>query len=46
MKASEVAENVKIAKHRVHVERAFARIKQLKIFSGKMSLSFFQLLNK
>lgn len=43
MKASEVAETVKIAKHRVHVESDIARIKQFKIISGKISL-FFQLL--
>lgn len=40
MKASEVAETVKIAKHRVHVERDIARIKQFKIISGKISLFF------
>lgn len=46
MKASEVAETVKIAKHRVHVERAISRIKQFKILSGKMSLSFFSIIDQ
>ena len=40
MKATEVTENIKIAEHRVHVERAIARIKQFKILSGKISLIF------
>lgn len=46
MKASEVAETVKKAKHRVHVKRAIARIKQFKIFSGKISLSFFSIIDQ
>lgn len=46
MKASEVTETVKIAKHRVHVERAIARIKQFKILSGKISLSFFSIIDQ
>lgn len=41
MKSSEVSETIKIAKHRVHVECAIARIKHFKILSGKISLSFF-----
>lgn len=41
MKASKVAETVKIAKHRVRVERAIALIKQFKILSGKITLFFF-----
>ncbi|XP_055997032.1 uncharacterized protein LOC125678774 isoform X1 [Ostrea edulis] len=46
MKASEVTETVKIAKHRVHVERAIARIKQFKILSGKISLSLFSIVDQ
>ena len=46
MKASDVTETVKIAKHRVHVERAIARIKQFKILSGKISLSFFSIIDQ
>lgn len=41
MKSPEVSETIKKAKHCVHVERAIARIKQFKILSGKISLSFF-----
>lgn len=44
MKASEVAETVKIAKHRVHVERAIALIKQFKILSGKLVTNFMNFL--
>ena len=41
MKAGDVSKTIKIAKHRVHVERAIARIKQFKILSGKIPLSLF-----
>ena len=46
MKATEVTETIKIAKHRVHVERAIARIKQFKILSGKISLTFFSIIDQ
>ena len=46
MKATEVTETVKIAKHRVHVERPIARIKQFKILSGKISLTFFSIIDQ
>ena len=38
--STEVTETIKIAKHRFHVERAIACIKQFKILSGKISLKF------
>lgn len=38
--------NIKIGKHRVHVVCVISRIKQFKILSGKISLSFFKLLIK
>ena len=46
MTNSEVSETIKIAKHRVHVERAIARVKQFKILSGKISLSFFSIVDQ
>ena len=46
MKPSDVSKTVKIAKHRVHVERAIARVKQFKILSGKISLSSFGSINQ
>lgn len=46
MKPSDVTKTVKIAKHRVHVERAIARVKQFKILSRKISLSFFSSINQ
>ena len=46
MKASDVTLTEKIAKHRVHVERAIARVKQFKILSGKIKLGLFSILNQ
>lgn len=46
MKPQDVLKTIKIAKHRVHVERAIARIKQFKILSGKISLSLFGCINQ
>jgi hypothetical protein len=46
MKASDITETVKIGKHRVHAERAIARIKQFHILSGKLRLSFFGIIDQ
>lgn len=46
MKASDVTKTIKIAKHRVHVERAIARIKQFKILANKISLGFFKCIDQ
>ena len=40
MKGTEITETLKIAEHLVHGERAIARIKQFKIPSGKIRLTF------
>jgi hypothetical protein len=46
MKASDITETVKIAKHRAHAERAIARIKQFQILSCKIGLSFFVIIDQ
>ncbi|XP_076085158.1 uncharacterized protein LOC143055969 [Mytilus galloprovincialis] len=46
MKSADVNETIKIAKHRVHVERAIARVKQFKILSGRINLSLFSSVNQ
>jgi hypothetical protein len=46
MSKSDAIFTKKIAKHRVHVERAIERIKRFKILSGKFKLSLFTLVNQ
>jgi hypothetical protein len=43
---AEVAKTKKIAKHRVHVERAIARIKNFKILSRCIPLSLYKNVNQ
>ncbi|KAK6191074.1 hypothetical protein SNE40_002822 [Patella caerulea] len=46
MSAPAVAQTIKIAKHRVHVERAICRVKQFKLLTNKVSLSSFSCVNQ
>lgn len=46
MSKSDAMFTKKIAKHRVHVERAIERIKRFKILSGKVKLSLFTFINQ
>ncbi|KAK6175911.1 hypothetical protein SNE40_014287 [Patella caerulea] len=46
MSGPAVAETIKIAKHRVHVERAICRVKQFKLLTNKVSLSLFSCVNQ
>jgi hypothetical protein len=46
MKDTDVELTEKIARHRVHVERAIARVKQFKILGGKVKLGLFSIVNQ
>ena len=46
MTASEVASTMKIARHRVHVERAISRAKKFKIVDNRIELSLFPIINQ
>lgn len=46
MSAGDVAMTRKIAKHRVHVERAISRAKKFKIVDNKIELSLFPSINQ
>lgn len=46
MSSAEIKLTEKIARHRVHVERAIARIKSFKILSGRFDISLFSSLNQ
>ena len=46
MSASEINLTEKIARHRVHVERAIARIKSFKILSSRIDLCLFSCVNQ
>lgn len=46
MKSSDVNMTEKVAVHRVHVERAIARVKKFKILGGRVDLSLFSTINQ
>ena len=43
---AEVQQTKKIARHRVHVERAISRMKKFEIVSGRIPLSLFGVVNQ
>ena len=46
MKSADVSMTEKVAIHRVHVERAIARVKKFKILDNRMDLSLFSSINQ